>query len=58
VKEYGFQQPERAQGLLKFFKDLDRVRIHDLNPAYLRLAVSGGLVGLAEELYRKGFMCA
>jgi hypothetical protein len=62
VEEYGLQQPERAQGLLKFFKDadgLDRVRIHDLNPAMLRLAVSGGLVGLAEELYMtaRGFVC-
>jgi hypothetical protein len=37
-----------------FIKDadgLDRVRINDLNPAMLRLDVSGGFVVVAEELY-------
>jgi HD superfamily phosphodiesterase len=54
VKEYGLQQPERAMGLLKFFKDadgLDRVRIHDLDPAMLRLPVSKQLVQVAAELF-------
>jgi HD superfamily phosphodiesterase len=53
VKDYALQEPDRAKGLLKFFKDadgLDRVRINDLNPKKLRLPISRELVQMAEEL--------
>jgi alpha-ketoglutarate-dependent taurine dioxygenase len=53
VMNYGLENPEGGKRLLKFFKDadgLDRVRINDLNPAYLRLSTSKGLVQTAWEL--------
>jgi uncharacterized protein len=53
VMNYELLEPERGKRLLKFFKDsdgLDRVRINDLNPAFLRLPVSQELVQTAWEL--------
>jgi HD superfamily phosphodiesterase len=53
VKNYALQEPDRAERLLKFFKDadgLDRVRINDLNPGMLRLPISKELVQMAWEL--------
>jgi hypothetical protein len=53
--KYGLLEPERGKQLLKFLKDADglgRVRINDLNRAYLRRAVSCEPVPVAWELLR------
>ena len=53
---FHIEDKERAVRLLMAFKDsdgLDRVRVNDLDPNYLRNDSSKKLVNLAEDLFRK-----
>ncbi len=57
VDLFSIKDEERAIRLLMVFKDsdgLDRVRVGDLDPRYLRNKSSKGLVDLAEKLFRDG----
>lgn len=53
IEEYNIEDKHRAKRLLMAFKDsdgLDRVRVEDLNPKYLRTDSSKNLISLAEYL--------
>lgn len=55
VKKYHITNKEHAVELLKIFKDadgLDRVRLGDLNPKYLRHDISQGLINYAYDLLK------
>lgn len=57
IDDFGIGDKDRALRLLKALKDsdgLDRVRIGDLDPNYLRTPSSKGLINLAEVLLREG----
>ncbi len=57
LKQYHFKDRERAIYLYHLFKDadgLDRVRINDLNPDYLRSAFSFRLILIAHQLFQAG----
>lgn len=57
IKQYHFKDEERALYLYHLFKDadgLDRVRINDFSPEYLRGAHSFRLIMIAHQLYRAG----
>lgn len=57
INDFHIEDKERALRLLKVLKDsdgLDRVRIGDLDPNYLRTSSSKQLIDLAETLFRKG----
>lgn len=54
IRDYRISDQERGKSLLKMFKDcdnLDRVRINDLDPSYLRTPISEKMVRLANQLY-------
>lgn len=55
IDNFNIEDKERAIRLLMAFKDsdgLDRVRVNDLNPDYLRNDYSKKLVSLAENLFK------
>lgn len=57
IDDFNIKDKERALRLLKALKDsdgLDRVRIGDLDPNYLRIQSSKKLIDLAEGLLRNG----
>lgn len=57
LDEFNIEDQERALRLLLAFKDsdgLDRVRVRDLNPDYLRNNSSKSLIDLAEWLLNNG----
>ncbi len=57
VDKYKIYDKENAFKLYSIFKDadaLDRCRIGDLDPKYLRRTVSEGLVSFAESIFKRG----
>lgn len=61
IDEYNIKDKERAVRLLMAFKDsdgLDRVRVGDLDPSYLRTVSSKNLISLAENLLEYGIPSA
>ena len=58
INNYDFDENEEALYLLKIFKDadnLDRFRIGDFDPSYLRMLNSHKLIAFAEELNTRSY---
>lgn len=57
INQFNIEDKERARRLLMAFKDsdgLDRVRVRDLDPSYLRTKASKQLIDLAQRLLENG----
>lgn len=55
IRKFGIYDKQRALNIARMLKDadaLDRVRVYDLDPKYLRFACSGNYVDFAYTLYK------